>query len=367
MIKELRFRKEFTERLERKRDKMDFPRNVIFEITHQCNLRCRHCYVVPDSRKKELTTSQVKSVFKQLVDVGCLHLTLTGGEPLVRPDIISLIDYARRLGLFIHLFTNATLINLEIADKLGELSLTSLEISFHSLKPKRFDSFTRVEGSFDSVMKAIRLVKERKESIALKINITKANLDEIDDFKEFANDLDAVIEWGTILRPRNDGSQDNLSLRLEPEEALKLGYMLGLESILDEPIHNNKECHPPENKLTKPNRNRIESELFRCGIGSEGLVIDPYGELKPCLVLGLLGYSIFDSSLKQAWINLRADLNSMKPTADYKCLDCNLGHYCSSCPARAKLECNDMNSCPDYYRRLAELRCQNNGYKNSRI
>ncbi len=378
MIKEINYTRDFGEKLAEKRERMDFPRNVLFELTHRCNLRCRHCYVVSpktegggtkdEGRKtkdegrismdksngrKELTTSEVKSILEQLVKAGCFHLTLTGGEPLVREDIFTLMDYARKLGLYIHLFTNATLITPQIADKLKELQLISLELSFHSLRKERFDWFTQVEGSFDKAMKAIRFLRERGVKLALKINITKANLDEIEDLKKFVKDLEATPEWATLLMPRSDGCKDNLFLRLEPEEVFKVRDMLFPESI------DAKDALLGEaQEDTGSGRNWVKGRLFQCGAGKNGLAISPYGELKPCLEFLSSGYFVLDGSLKEGWKMLGDYVGSFKPSPEYRCFDCKLRDFCSSCPVKAKLECGDMNCCPDYYRRLAELEAQ---------
>ena len=146
MIKELNYSEDYGKRLAGKRDKTGFPRNIIFEVTHRCNLRCRHCCVVPEPGKKELSTQEVRSVFDQLVEAGCLHVTLTGGEPLMRKDILTLMDYARRIGLFVHLFTNATLVTPQIADTLKEFRLVSLELSLNSLKRNDLTGLRRLRG-----------------------------------------------------------------------------------------------------------------------------------------------------------------------------------------------------------------------------
>jgi radical SAM protein with 4Fe4S-binding SPASM domain len=350
MIKELNYTKEFGKRLAQKRDRMGFPRNVIFELTHRCNLRCRHCYIVPKSERRELSTSQVKSIFEQLVEAGCFHLTLTGGEPMVREDILSLMEYARKIGLFIHLFTNATLVTFQIADRLKEFQLISLEVSLHSLKKERFDWFTQVAGSFDLVMRAIKFLKGRGIKLALKINITKVNLDEIEELKGFVKDLEAIPEWATIITPRSDASKDNLFLRLEPEEVLRVSDILLPESIDEEEallagVREDKESR----------RNRARNKLFQCWVAKKGLAISPYGELKLCSGFPSSGYFILDGSLKEGWEMLGNYIESFKPSPEYKCFDCKLRDFCSSCPAQAMLECGDMNGCPDYYRRLAEL------------
>jgi radical SAM protein with 4Fe4S-binding SPASM domain len=349
MIKELNYTEDYGKRLAKKRDKTGFPRDVIFEITHRCNLRCRHCYVAPESGKKELSTQEVKSVLDQLVEAGCLHLTLTGGEPLRRKDILALIDYARRIGLFVHLFTNGTLITPQIADRLKEFQLTSLELSLHSLKRERFDWFTRVAGSYDRAINAINLLKERTLPIALKITITRANLDEIGELKAFVEYVGATPEWAAVLMPRQDGSKDNITVRLEPEGVVNLNALLFPNPTGDPSLE-----EMPKSD-SGPRRRWMRGRLFQCGAGKNGLAISPYGELKPCLELPAAGYSALNSGLREGWKMLGDYVRSSKPNPENRCFDCRLRKFCSSCPAKARLECGDMNACPPYYRRLAEL------------
>lgn len=351
MIKELDYSEDYGKRLARKRHKTGFPRNIIFEATHRCNLRCRHCCVVPEPGKKELSTPEVRSVFDQLVEAGCLHVTLTGGEPLMRKDIFTLMEYAGRVGLFIHLFTNATLVTAQIAEALKELRPVSVEVSLHSLKKERFDWFTQVSGSYERTMKAIKLLKKRNVNLALKITMTKANLDEIGVLKAFAEEVGAAPEWTSILMPRQDGSKDNVASRLEPETVVNLEAMLFREQVRD--VEKSLEELSKADKDGKRRRNK--SRLFQCGAGEKALVIGPCGELKPCLQLPASGYSVPGGGLKEGWKMLGDRIRSIKPSESNRCFDCTLANFCSSCPAKAKLECGDLNECPPYYRRLAEL------------
>jgi MoaA/NifB/PqqE/SkfB family radical SAM enzyme len=89
------------------------PLSGMFELTERCNLNCVHCYVnQPASsrvaRARELTTDQVKRILDQAADAGCLFLTLTGGEPLLRPDFIEIYLHARKRGILASIFTNGT-------------------------------------------------------------------------------------------------------------------------------------------------------------------------------------------------------------------------------------------------------------------
>ncbi|UCG54887.1 MAG: radical SAM protein, partial [Dehalococcoidia bacterium] len=81
------------------------PLNVLFELTYRCNVHCSHCYVV-DRSGVELSFNEIASILRQLADDGCLFLTLTGGEVLLRNDFLEIARYARGLGFALKVFTN---------------------------------------------------------------------------------------------------------------------------------------------------------------------------------------------------------------------------------------------------------------------
>ena len=359
MMKKISFTQEWARGLSRKREAMDFPRKCLFEITTRCNLTCRHCYVVADPQKKELSTAQVCALFDQLVEAGCFHVTLTGGEPLAREDIFFLLEYARRRGLFTHLFTNATLITPQAADMLKSLQLISLEISLHSLKREHFDDVTRVAGSFDRVLEALRLLSGMKGKIVLKINITKANFAELDDLKRYVEEWGVLPVWATLLLPRAVGCADNLKLRLSPPEVLEAeDRVYGFSS--ENAMQLQGDDHLEQNLEKKCDDSSSQQSLFRCGAGKVGLAITAYGEVKPCMPFPPTGYYAQDHGLKDIWQELKKHVAGFQPSKDFQCPTCAVRKHCVSCPAKARLECGDMNLCPEYYRQLAQLRALKN-------
>jgi MoaA/NifB/PqqE/SkfB family radical SAM enzyme len=353
----------FTERIARKRTEMGFPHKTLFEVTYRCNLACRHCYVAQKSRRREISSSDAAELFGQLAVNGCFHIMLTGGEPLLRNDMLSLIECAKREGLFVHLFTNATRITPRIADRLKELELTSLEISLHSLKKDRFDWFTRVDGSFDRVMKAIRLLREREVDIVFKIAVTAANVDEIEAMGSFARSVNARCEWTPFLVPKLDTSKENLLLRLKPGEIERVQARLGQMFLSDRCVPERRGTEEiPVSGDSPPPPPTPHSHLFWCGAGTRGFSIDPYGMLKPCSLLPASGYSALNGGLRKAFIRLQGHARSVEEKAEYRCVQCDKKELCVSCTAKNYLECGTVTGCPDYYRTLAEL-----SYAKSRV
>ena len=101
---------EFSERIYKKLISKRIPFDGSLELTLRCNLRCVHCYCKPDVSKQEMSYVQVTRVLDEIADAGCFWLLLTGGEPLLRDDFAKIYAYAKKKGMMITLFTNATLL-----------------------------------------------------------------------------------------------------------------------------------------------------------------------------------------------------------------------------------------------------------------
>ncbi len=165
------------------------PLSGSIEVTSRCNLRCVHCYIScpmndPSAISKELNLESLKNIIDQIVDEGCLWLLITGGEPFVRADFLDFYVYARKKGLFITLFTNGTLINNSIADKLAEFGPSLLEITLYGRTEKTFESVTRVPGSYRRCMQGIELLMARGINLGLKTMIITLNKHELWEMKK---------------------------------------------------------------------------------------------------------------------------------------------------------------------------------------
>ena len=81
------------------------PLRAMLELTYRCNFRCVHCYLVEFRSPGVLTTDELRSTMEQLAQMGCMVLTLTGGEPLVRRDFFEIADIAKELRFALRIFT----------------------------------------------------------------------------------------------------------------------------------------------------------------------------------------------------------------------------------------------------------------------
>src|SRR5712691_227938 len=133
------------------------PLAVHFDLTYRCNERCVHCYLDHEDHG-EMTTAEVKDVLDQLAASGTLFLTFSGGELLLRKDFFELLAYARRLQFDVKIKTNAILIKEADAVRIRDLGVRQVQISVYSHRPDVHDAITKVRGSLDRTIAAIRFL-----------------------------------------------------------------------------------------------------------------------------------------------------------------------------------------------------------------
>ena len=162
---------------------------VVWNLTRTCNLRCVHCYTASEAKKYdgELTTDQAKLVLDDLAEFKVPAVLFSGGEPLVRPDVLELAHYARQRGLHVVLSTNGTLIDRDIAQRLKDLQFAYVGISLDSAIPAIHDEFRGMKGAFERTLRGFRFCKEVGQKVGLRLTLTRhtaQNLDRLFDLIE---------------------------------------------------------------------------------------------------------------------------------------------------------------------------------------
>ncbi|MCU4741328.1 TIGR04347 family pseudo-SAM/SPASM protein [Natronoglomus mannanivorans] len=158
---------------------------VVWNATRRCNLYCAHCYAAAETEPApgEFTTAEAKAFLEQLADYGVPVVLFSGGEPLVRDDLIELVAHAADLGLRPVLSTNGTLLTRERAIALQDAGLQYAGISVDGL-PERNDEFRGKDGAFDAAVRGIEACLDVGLKTGLRYTITEAN----------APDLEGVVD-----------------------------------------------------------------------------------------------------------------------------------------------------------------------------
>ena len=153
---------------------------VVWNVGQRCNLKCVHCY----SQSKdieypgELNTKEAKAMLDGLAEFGAPVILFSGGEPLMRKDLMELITYAKDKGLRAVISTNGTLITEEKAEELKQFGLSYVGISLDGLRETN-DKFRGIEGAFDDALQGIRNCLKLGIKVGLRFTINKRNAQDI--------------------------------------------------------------------------------------------------------------------------------------------------------------------------------------------
>ena len=158
---------------------------VIWNLIRRCNLTCKHCYALSADHEYEgeLSREEVFTVMDDLKAYRVPVLILSGGEPLLRPDIFEIAERSRDMGFYTGLSTNGTLIDEAMADRVAAMGFNYVGISLDGLR-ETHDRFRRLEGAFDRSLAAVRLLHERGVKVGLRFTMTAMN----------AHDLPALLD-----------------------------------------------------------------------------------------------------------------------------------------------------------------------------
>ena len=360
------------------------------ELTERCNNDCIHCCInLPAddraARERELSTAEIKAILSEAAALGAMEVRFTGGEPLLRDDFEELYLYARRLGLKVLIFTNATRLTPHLADLLARIPpLVAVEITIYGMKRKSYEAVSRVPGSFEAAWRGINLLLERQVPLVVKGALLPPNKGEMEEFEAWAATtpwMDKPPSYSMFfdLRCRRDSVQRNRfirKLRLSPEEGVALLTRRPaqyLESMIE---FCSKFMRPPGDKL------------FSCG-AEHGGCVDAYGRYQPCMMLrhpdtvcDLVGANgryqpgmvlrppdtVCDpveangrSPLRDALTDFFPQLRKMRATnPDYlaRCARCFLKGLCEQCPAKSWAEHGTLDTPVEYLCQVAHAQAR---------
>lgn len=159
---------------------------VVWNITRACNLKCVHCYNDSGAGKpfNEVTTEKAKAVLDDLASFGVPCVLFSGGEPLMRPDLFELLQYAGKKSLRTVISTNGTLITTNAAKKIKNSGVSYVGISLDGIGEIN-DKFRGVEGAFEKATAGIRNCITAGVRVGLRLTLTKRNVQDLEALFDF--------------------------------------------------------------------------------------------------------------------------------------------------------------------------------------
>ncbi len=149
---------------------------VIWNLIRRCNLTCKHCYSISADTHfpGELSTSEVFTVMDDLKAFGVPVLILSGGEPLLRPDIFDIAKRAKSMGFYVGLSSNGTLINDTNIKQIQAVGFDYVGVSIDGLRENN-DAFRQMQGGFDAALNGIKLCREHGIKAGWRFTLTQQN------------------------------------------------------------------------------------------------------------------------------------------------------------------------------------------------
>ena len=340
------------------------------ELTERCSNNCAHCYInLPAAdaaaKARELSTAEIQSILKEAASLGCLLVRFTGGEPMLRQDFEEVYLFARRQGMRVKIFTNATLITPKMAELLDRIRpLSKLEIGVYGMRRESYEGVSRTPGSFDAAWRGISLLLEKQIPFMVKGALLPSNKTEVAEFQAWADTIPwqrkKTVSLATffLLRGRRDSETANqriAGLRLSPEEGLSMLTRRPDDYLRDMRQFSGKYMGPPGDKV------------FACGAGNGSGCVDAYGRLQPCILLRHpdVTYDLRSGSLQDALTRFFPQVQDTRATnPDYlaRCARCFLKGMCEQCPARSWSEHGTLDTPVEYLCEVAHAQARYLGW-----
>lgn len=282
------------------------PMDILCEVTYLCNLECPTCFRwTSKPGEKELTAEEWKELLAKLKSwIGSFNFVISGGEPLMKQDILDVISFATDKGIVSTLISNGSLIDKDMARKLVDSGLDALSLSLNSLIPEIHNKTRGTNNSFNEVMSAIENLRDRDGmALTLSTTVLDENLSELPDMLRFVKDkgLDG-INFQPLMSAEafpvydSDGGAESFS---EGRFYKKLAGVRAeeVDEVFSE-LTNLKQDGAPINNSMK--HLRIIAEYlkdtecadvknFICPIGPKNFFIDPFGNVRICSIMDSIG------------------------------------------------------------------------------
>jgi len=310
------------------------PLIMSWNVTRECNLKCSHCYINASDKKSinELNTEEGKNLIDQICEVSRPLLVLSGGEPLLRPDLFELISYGSSKGLKMGLGSNGSLIDENVARKLKEAGIATVSISLDSHIPAQHDDFRGVAGSWEKAVQAIKALRNNNVLVQVNTTLTHDNYDQIDDIMTLSESIGVENFHLFFLVPTGRG------VKLTDISPQKYEDMITntFAKVSKHRLNVRPSCAPQFMRIAQGMGLDMRQWIRGCIAGLYYCRIYANGDVTPCPYLPIKIGNIREKSFKEIWAN--ADMfkalrspNSLKG----KCGACEYKTICGGCRARA--------------------------------
>lgn len=322
------------------------PHVVAWNLTKRCNLRCTHCYISAgptEDASDELTPGECLGLVDQLVEVNpSPMLILSGGEPLLRPDLPSLAAHAVKRGATVVVGTNGTLLTADKVAMLKDAGVSGVAVSVDSLEPEAHDAFRGGSHALRRTIAALDHLRAQRLDFVIQTTASPANQDQIPQIVQWAAEQGAVCFNLYFLVPTGRGAElvdlpaeriESLLAQLAEAERAQRGSMMVRAKCAPHFIRHVHQTDPDSPVL---------SYRTRCPCGLDYCRITPDGKLTPCPYMPSVAGDLREQTFADIW-NGSALLQSLRARdLGGRCGRCEYRLICGGCRARALAATGDV-------------------------
>lgn len=286
------------------------PIRVYWDITYKCNLKCIHCYSRPESSSaQELSESEAKRLAIEIAKEKVFYVNLAGGEPVMRPDFEEILRILSEGAVRISIATNGYFIDKNWVNRLQNYNLDHISISIDGANASTHDYIRGKDGSFDTALGAVKILKEAGIKTFISMVLTKINVNEVIDFFDMgiALGVDGISTW----RCMNMGycSEREKELIISDEE-----HKMICERLASKPDKWKKRINYYGHdfaikRALSVNNNFIKPTRGICQAAKSLCYINPTGIVYPCILIRdkVLG-NVKEYTLREVWLNDSRDI-----------------------------------------------------------
>ncbi len=323
-------------------------RLVFWETTTACNLKCVHCRASAQQGRPpdELGIEESRALLASIASFARPVVVLSGGEPLIRPDIFDIASYGTELGIRMVLATNGTLLTREAARRLAKSGIQRVSVSLDGADAATHDAFRGVSGSYARALRGIENAKTEGLSFQINTSVARHNIGDLPAVLGSAISLGACALHLFLLVPTGCGKELGETEMIGADE-----YEQVLNWLFDQskcsPISLKATCAPhyfrvmrqrakAEYSKITPETRGLEAVTKGCLAGSAVCFISWKGDVYPCGYFPVSAGSILTSPLSTIWRESPL-FTQLRDTAllQGKCGICEYSLFCGGCRARA--------------------------------
>lgn len=299
--------------------------NLHIEITSKCNERCIHCYIPHENKICHIDSNLFYDVLEQSKNMKLLHLTLSGGEPMLHKNFCDFLRKCREYDFSVNVLSNLTLLDDKIIKEMKANPFLGIQVSLYSMNPNIHDEITQMKGSFEKTKNAILKLIENDILLQISCPVMKQNKNCYNDVIKWAEKHKIRVSDDFVIIASYNHTTKNLNCRLSINE---------IKELINDKIANNAKYLE---EMEAEKKRNITSDDYVCSVCHSSICIAENGNVYPCA--GWQDYvvgNVKETSLNNIWDNSEKVqyLRNLRNKDFPICIQCSDKDFCTMCMVR---------------------------------